>query len=530
MKHFASFILALCLSASVSFAQQYYPGKGKTLSLIGQTWKQEFVDYVNGTGITPAGSSHYAEIWSGEVNQGNDAFGNSYLTYINDTYPGAYALIAISIKDNPGAGGYGDVPSAISAIANTNQWDDEIEKLARTFKQHSNLKFMVRLGYEVSLYMFGGADDFIKAYRKMHRIINGIADNVDFVYHPVRGYNDATGMYPGDEYVDWFALSVFNHDICMDSPSGSNCTGAADANLTSVFEWAQAKGKPLMIAEAAAQKYATESDAGFITYLDKVDDLIKKYDIGVYTYINSDWTAHGWTGDWGDSRVEVRPAVKQHWVSMMNEARYIQYGGGTVVQPTCNDGIQNGDETGVDCGGPSCPKCPDNPTDPTGTCDQFGVSYVDDNTIRVYHKDEGWSASWNYVCLDGYCVPGEKADGYYYKDFSATLGQQYTIEFKAQDNTSGQYLSGEKTVTFTTDQCSFTASASVAKKGAELATRLSTETITILGADDNVHYVILNQLGQPVLNGEGNSIDINSLDTGVYFIQASGKTAKFMKK
>ena len=31
-------------------------------------------------------------------------------------------------------------------------------------------------------------------------------------------------------------------------------------------------------------------------------------------------------------------------------------GGGPA--PTCNDGIQNGDETGVDCGGSSCPACP----------------------------------------------------------------------------------------------------------------------------------------------------------------------------
>jgi hypothetical protein len=31
-------------------------------------------------------------------------------------------------------------------------------------------------------------------------------------------------------------------------------------------------------------------------------------------------------------------------------------GGGPV--PTCNDGIQNGQETGVDCGGPACPACP----------------------------------------------------------------------------------------------------------------------------------------------------------------------------
>ena len=30
----------------------------------------------------------------------------------------------------------------------------------------------------------------------------------------------------------------------------------------------------------------------------------------------------------------------------------------TLTAPTCNDGIQNGDETGVDCGGSSCPTCP----------------------------------------------------------------------------------------------------------------------------------------------------------------------------
>lgn len=34
-------------------------------------------------------------------------------------------------------------------------------------------------------------------------------------------------------------------------------------------------------------------------------------------------------------------------------------GCGGPVEPTCNDGVQNGDETGVDCGGPDCPACPE---------------------------------------------------------------------------------------------------------------------------------------------------------------------------
>nr|MBX2871243.1 zinc metalloprotease [Saprospiraceae bacterium] len=35
---------------------------------------------------------------------------------------------------------------------------------------------------------------------------------------------------------------------------------------------------------------------------------------------------------------------------------------GNPVEPTCTDGIQNGQETGVDCGGPDCPDCPTEPT------------------------------------------------------------------------------------------------------------------------------------------------------------------------
>ncbi len=47
----------------------------------------------------------------------------------------------------------------------------------------------------------------------------------------------------------------------------------------------------------------------------------------------------------------------------------VQAGGG----PTCSDGIQNGDETGVDCGGSSCPACPPTCTDGIQNGDETGV-------------------------------------------------------------------------------------------------------------------------------------------------------------
>ena len=54
--------------------------------------------------------------------------------------------------------------------------------------------------------------------------------------------------------------------------------------------------------------------------------------------------------------------------------------GGGSNPPTCNDGIQNGNETGVDCGGPDCPPCN------TGGCTDQDVDFND--------FDSGWGI-WN---------------------------------------------------------------------------------------------------------------------------------------
>ncbi len=67
-------------------------------------------------------------------------------------------------------------------------------------------------------------------------------------------------------------------------------------------------------------------------------------------------------------------------------------GGGT--PPTCTDGIQNGQETGVDCGGPDCPPCP--------TCPDTDVTL----TINLdnYPEETTWTitdASNNTVASGG---------------------------------------------------------------------------------------------------------------------------------
>ena len=75
----------------------------------------------------------------------------------------------------------------------------------------------------------------------------------------------------------------------------------------------------------------------------------------------------------------------------------------------------------------------------------LGVAYAGqgieaDGTI--YFDDEGWTGSWNYICLSNHCVPGEKVDGRWERRVSGLVaGQTYCISLKVQDNATGQYLS-----------------------------------------------------------------------------------------
>ena len=67
--------------------------------------------------------------------------------------------------------------------------------------------------------------------------------------------------------------------------------------------------------------------------------------------------------------------------------------------PTCTDGIQNGNETGIDCGGPDCPACPPGSCD-TPTNEQMNYSGRKKATIS-------WNASTGAVSYEAqYRVSG----------------------------------------------------------------------------------------------------------------------------
>ncbi|MEO1336897.1 MAG: family 31 carbohydrate-binding protein, partial [Myxococcota bacterium] len=72
---------------------------------------------------------------------------------------------------------------------------------------------------------------------------------------------------------------------------------------------------------------------------------------------------------------------------------------------------------------------------------------IDANGV-MYHEDNGWTAGFVYLCLDGDCRSASATHGRYERSVNVSPGTNYTIEFKVQDNATGQCLSGARTVTY----------------------------------------------------------------------------------
>ena len=220
--------------------------------------------------------------------------------------------------------------------------------------------------------------------------------------------------------------------------------------------------------------------------------------------------------------------------------------GGSTPAPTasCTDGVQNGDETGVDCGG-SCTACAGG----SNLCGEFGISYIDDNTARVYHRDQNWVNPRDIkVCMGSSqsCFDALLLDGYYYFDFNSTtsfsfvnpvLNQSYTIEFKLNHD-NGFFTSGEQTVTFTTDQCSFTNAG--ARGVSSLLSETEEQTFSIypnpvqetlfIESTEPVSFKVFSLFGQNVLSGQGSQIDVSSLQAGTYILMLKDQRTMFIKQ
>lgn len=269
--------------------------------------------------------------------------------YKNATEFGNHDLaIGLFIAEN-------DHPGAMAKLVKGN-YDGEIRQIAKLADYVSGDVYL-RIGYEFEGLWNKGHEntDLYKAAWK--RIVNTLrnedADNIIYVWQTAAGtiddaiekrHEDISDWYPGDEYVDWMALSWFmNPDEKQTVPSDYKSPTTREL-ADELIAFARVKRKPVMIAEAAPQAFdldeketrfhspVWDGEAGtnitpisseeiwdywyapLFKYMNTNSDVIKSL-----AYINVDWDSQPmwgtpWEGGfWGDSRIENDEYITQQW-------------------------------------------------------------------------------------------------------------------------------------------------------------------------------------------------------------------------
>jgi len=304
LKFFKTLIF-LVLMPNFCFAQSsshpFIPREGK-LIIIGQ--QRDAIDgYIESTGIVPGGFMVYTSIQNMDgLDKPADHDGG-----INDAqyFINAYPRIVIQL------GLY-----MVGALSDTlkGQYDDNILSLAKWMK-NTGCPIYFRIGYEFDLPQNGyDPQKYKEAYRYIvdHLRSDGVV-NVTYVWHSasmIVPHGNFMDWYPGDDYVDWFAVSIFDP--------------MQIATAEKFFTIAREHKKSLMIAESApAGLFSTHAKMEWYRHY---FDFIRNDDVKVVSYINSDWNAYPLfqSMNWGDSRIEKDPEIKKMWVLEMGK-NYIQY-------------------------------------------------------------------------------------------------------------------------------------------------------------------------------------------------------------
>jgi hypothetical protein len=307
--------IALCLLVSCSAlggtyaSGKFEPPQGTTLVVIGQNQKS-IDEYVRTFKRLPAGFMLYTDLAECTGLKDPIEYGNGVMhgQYLVDTYPGTVLQLGLYLVD-----------MLDEALAGT--YDDKIDLLGQWIAATRRPVFL-RIGYE-----FDGPHNryepgkYVQVYRRIvDRLRANHVDNVAFVWHsyaayPVYQSRKQADYYPGDTYVDWFAVSFFNNS-------------ASSVPMTAMVTMAKEHGKPLMIAESTPAGIGVlDEKQAYFKWFKPLFSFIEKNDVKMLCYINDDWDAEPMFVDfkWKDARVQSNPAVTKFWLEETSKPRYRRY-------------------------------------------------------------------------------------------------------------------------------------------------------------------------------------------------------------
>lgn len=165
-----------------------------------------------------------------------------------------------------------------------------------------NRSVFVRIGYEANGFWNGYESGAYKnAFQHVTNIFRTQTDSIATVWcvHPLDNMSKIMSYYPGDEYVDWWSIDLFETKFITNS-------------TTSQFmDSAEVHQKPVMIGEATPTKSGVgQGQESWDNWYKVFFETIRENPvIKAFCYINRDWAYLGGQPSWGNSKLQDDPVV-----------------------------------------------------------------------------------------------------------------------------------------------------------------------------------------------------------------------------
>ena len=299
-------LLSLCLVSFAPASQQdgkFVPPEGKVLLVMGQDI-QNLKDYVNSIRTIPAGFSVYTSI---EYLDGLDSpvdhgGGLQHADALVEKFPNSVIQMGLYMVDSLEKVYAGDL-------------DENLDKLGDWIATVQRPVYL-RIGYEFDLPENNyDPEEYVLAYRYIVDYLRGMCvSNSAYVWHSYASQMQRPHMdcYPGDDYVDWVAISYFRQE---------------KRHMNPVAELAEKRGKPFMIAESSPWKMPTYFgkktwDEWFVPLM----EFVEEKEVKMLCYINCQWDEMPLfrSQQWGDARIQSDKDLTRLWLKEITKDKYLK--------------------------------------------------------------------------------------------------------------------------------------------------------------------------------------------------------------
>jgi hypothetical protein len=293
-------IMAPCPAFAVS--NSFAPPSGETLLLVGQD-RNSISRYVRATGSIPGGTMLYTSIQEMKGLEESCEYGSGpqYGKSLLRSYP--HSVIQVGLY-------------MVGGLSNTlaGTYDVHLLSLAQWIKK-ANRPVYLRIGYEFDNPLNHYAPElYVEAYRYVVDFLRkeGVR-NAAYVWHSYCVENPGQqwmDWYPGDDYVDWFGVSIFSTSQLW--------------SASSFLKLAREHHKPFMIAESTpCGMYIMR---GKVDWFNHIFHFIEDNSVEAFCYIDCNWdTMPMFQGQhWGDARIEDYRETKDLWLKEIHQDRYLK--------------------------------------------------------------------------------------------------------------------------------------------------------------------------------------------------------------